>query len=236
MRKRISRFIILLWLLSSQLPHALAQGSAAQKVTAPSAADEGPFYRGTAVGVEIAGPISHYILGSDMISSEIQVQTNLKGRYLPVVEIGYGKADKLNDANDLHYKTSAPYFRIGMDYNMFHKKPWLPGYLAVGFRYGTTSFKYDVSGPSMTDPNYGGHITVPFRYEGLKSTASWLELVASIKVNIYRRFHMGWAVHYKSRIQVKETENTVPWYVPGFGKNAGSSFTLTYNLIYNLPF
>lgn len=235
MKKRISRYIFLLWLLSNQLLPALAQGAAAKKFAAPPT-DEGPFYRGTAIGVEIAGPISYYVLGSDMISSEIQVQSNLKGRYLPTLEIGYGKADKLNDANDLHYRTSAPYFRIGMDYNVFYKKPHLPGYLAVGLRYGTSSFKYDVSGPDMTDPNYGGAVTVPFRYEGIKSTASWIELVASVKVHIYKQFHMGWAVRYKSRIKVGETENTVPWYVPGFGKNASGNFTLTYNLMYNLPF
>lgn len=193
-------------------------------------------YQGTSIGVEIAGPINYFVLGSDMVSSEIQLQTNLKNRYFPTLEIGYGKADKLNDSNDLHYKTSAPYFRIGMDYNVFYKKTHLPGYLAVGLRYGSSSFNYDVNGPDMTDPNYGGQITVPFHYEGIKSSASWLEAVISIKVRIYQRFHMGWAVRYKVRIKADESENTVPWYIPGFGKNASSNFNLTYNLTYNLPF
>ena len=96
-----------------------------------------------------------YLLGGDILSSEIIVQTNLKNRFLPVVEIGYGKTDVINDANDMHYKTSAPYFRIGMDYNVFYQKPYLPGYLYVGLRYGMSSFTYDASGPDMTDPNYG---------------------------------------------------------------------------------
>lgn len=152
------------------------------------------------------------------------------------MEIGYGKTDVINDANDMHYKTSAPYFRIGMDYNVFYQKPYLPGYLYVGLRYGMSSFTYDASGPDMTDPNYGGHITVPFADLGVKSNASWLEGVVGIKVKIYKRFHMGWAVRYKMRMSVDSHENSNPWYVPGFGKNAGSSFNLTYNLIYNLPF
>ena len=147
-----------------------------------------------------------------------------------------GKTDVINDANDMHYKTSAPYFRIGMDYNVFYQKPYLPGYLYVGLRYGMSSFTYDASGPDMTDPNYGGHITVPFADLGVKSNASWLEGVVGIKVKIYKRFHMGWAVRYKMRMSVDSHENSNPWYVPGFGKNAGSSSNLTYNLIYNLPF
>ena len=196
---------------------------------------EVPLYQGTSVGVEIAG-LGSYLLGSDILSSEIAVQANFKNRFLPVVEVGYGKADAINDGNDLHYKTSAPYFRIGIDYNVFHKKTHLPGYLYAGLRYGMSSFSYDISGPDMTDPNYGGEITVPYSYSGIKSTASWVEAVVGLKVKIYKSFCMGWSVRYKKRISITEHDNSIPWYVPGFGKNAGSSFNLMYNLIYNLPF
>lgn len=99
-----------------------------------------------------------------------------------------------------------------------------------------SSFSYDVDGPSMTDPNYGGEISYPFAYSGMKSSASWLEGVFGLKVKIYKGFCMGWSVRYKMRMSVEGHDNSIPWYVPGFGKNAGSSFNLTYNLIYNLPF
>jgi hypothetical protein len=194
-----------------------------------------PLYQGTSIGVEIAG-LGSYLLGSDILNTEIAVQANLKNRFLPVIEVGYGKADAINDGNNLHYKTSAPYFRIGMDYNVFYKKTHLPGYLYVGLRYGMSSFSYDVDGPSMTDPNYGGEISYPFAYSGMKSSASWLEGVFGLKVKIYKGFCMGWSVRYKMRMSVEGHDNSIPWYVPGFGKNAGSSFNLTYNLIYNLPF
>ena len=153
-------------------------------------------YQGTCVGVEIAG-LGSYLLGSDILSSEIAVQANLKNRFLPVVEMGYGKADAINDGNDLHYKTSAPYFRIGMDYNVFYKKTHLPGYLYVGLRYGMSFFSYDVDGPSMTDPNYGGRNILSVCLSGMKSNASWLEGVFGLKVKIYKGFCMGWSVRYK---------------------------------------
>ncbi len=237
MRKKISASISLFLVLSSSLlflfpAPAWAQKKDKEQLKADYKAS--PFYQGSSIGVEIAG-IGGYLLGGDIMSSEILLQSNLKNRFLPTLEIGYGKTDAVNDANDMHYKTSAPYFRIGMDYNVFYLKPYLPGYLYVGLRYGMSSFTYDVSGPDMSDPNYGG-TTVPFSYSGMKSKASWLEGVVGIKVRIYKGFHMGWAVRYKMRMSIDNHENSVPWYVPGFGKNASSSFNLTYNLIYNLPF
>lgn len=209
--------------------------SGAQSPSTQDKEEKTPLYQGLSVGVEIAG-LGSYLLGSDILSSEIAIQANLKNRFMPILEVGYGKADAINEGNDLHYKTSSPYFRIGMDYNVFYKKSHLPGYLYAGLRYGMTSFSYDVSGPDMTDPNYGGEISYPYAYSGLKSKASWMEAVLGLKVKIYKGFCMGWSVRYKKRISVDNHENSVPWYVPGFGKNAGSSFNLMYNLIYNLPF
>ena len=237
MRKKISASISLFLVLSSSLLFLFPAPSWAQKKDKEQLKADykaSPFYQGSSIGVEIAG-IGGYLLGGDIMSSEILLQSNLKNRFLPTLEIGYGKTDVVNDANDMHYKTSAPYFRIGMDYNVFYLKPYLPGYLYVGLRYGMSSFTYNVSGPDMTDPNYGGTV-VPFSYTGLKSKAKWLEGVVGIKVRIYKGFHMGWAVRYKMRMSIDNHENSVPWYVPGFGKNASSSFNLTYNLIYNLPF
>lgn len=237
MRKKISASISLFLVLSSSLLFLFPAPAWAQKKDKELLKADykaSPFYQGSSIGVEIAG-IGGYLLGGDIMSSEILLQSNLKNRFLPTLEIGYGKTDAVNDATDMHYKTSAPYFRIGMDYNVFYLKPYLPGYLYVGLRYGMSSFTYDVSGPDMSDPNYGG-TTVPFSYSGMKSKASWLEGVVGIKVRIYKGFHMGWAVRYKMRMSIDNHENSVPWYVPGFGKNASSSFNLTYNLIYNLPF
>ena len=236
MKKKTSAYISLLLVLtsSSLLFPSPAWGQKKDKEQLKADYKASPLYQGSSIGIEVASAAG-YLLGGDILSSELLLQSNLKNRFLPTLEIGYGRTDVVNDANDMHYKTSAPYFRIGMDYNVFYLKPYLPGYLYVGLRYGMSSFTYDVSGPDMEDPNYGNTV-VPFSYSGMKSKASWLEGVVGIKVKIYKRFHMGWAVRYKMRMSVTEHENSTPWYVPGFGKNASSSFNLTYNLIYNLPF
>ncbi|WP_300724474.1 DUF6048 family protein [uncultured Bacteroides sp.] len=240
MKKKISKYISLLALLMSSFifcygtAYAQEQKPKNDKETLKKEYAKTPFYQGSSVGVEVAGVIGH-ALGSDPISSEVLLQCNLKNRFMPALEIGYAKMDVTNDDSEMHYNTSAPYFRVGMDYNVFYLKPYLPGYLYVGLRYGFSSFSYDVNGPDMKDPNYGD-ITIPYSYTGIKSKAQWAELVIGIKVKIFKGFCMGWSVRYKKRVSAENGENTEPWYIPGYGENNTSNFNLNYNLIYNLPF
>ena len=163
------------------------------------------------------------------------VEVNLKNRYVPVAEIGYGTTDTTDDGTNIHYKASAPYFRIGMNYNFFFKKPYLPGFLYGGIRYGFTSFSYDVDAPTMKDPTWG-FPEIPFSYDGIKTTVTWAELLAGIKVNVYKNFYMGWSLRYRIRMNIKKAEHTEPWYIPGFGKNNSTNLGVTYSLIYKLPF
>lgn len=193
-----------------------------------------PLYLGAFVGIDAYGPVGH-VLGSDFLSTEVSLEANLKNKYFPALEIGYGSTDTTDDETDIHFKTSAPYFRIGAGYNVFHKKPHLPGQFIVGARYGFSSFKYDVEGPAMTDPVWGD-TTIPLNYEGVKTNASWLEIVAALKTNVYKNLYLGLSVRYRSLLSVKKDGGIEPWYIPGYGKNKSTGIGITYSLIYKLPF
>lgn len=234
-KKRISIFIIGLLILSNWLGVSAVK---AQEVTnTPLNKEEWkamPLYQGSYVGFDIFG-LGSKLMGSDYFSSEISAEINLKNRYFPVVEIGYGQIDTTQEENDIHYKTAAPYFRIGGSYNVFYQKPYLPGQFLVGLRYGFSSFSYDVSAPSMTDPTWGAP-TLPFSYEGVKSNASWLEIVIGLKANIYKSIYMGLSLRYRSLMNAKAAKNSEPYYIPGYGKNKGTNIGITYSVVYNLPF
>lgn len=108
-----------------------------------------PLYNGLSVSVDLWGPGSK-LLGSDFFSSEVAVDVNLKNRFFPIVELGYGNTDTWSDKG-IHYKSGAPYFRIGMDYNALYKKKH--GHMIlVGLRYGVSSFKYDIASLAINDP------------------------------------------------------------------------------------
>lgn len=232
-KKRISTYIITLLTVSSLF--GLPVTAIAQEKKAKETENiQQPFYQGTMIGVDVSGLLGK-AFGSEYTSTEASIECNLLNKYFPVFELGYGSIDTVNEETDIHYKTSAPYFRIGAGYNIFSKKPYLPGKLLVGARLGFSSFSYDVEAPAMSDPVWG-ETTIPVSYEGVKSKASWLELVAEVRTNVYKNFHLGFSLRYKSLFSVKKSENSEPWYIPGYGKNKSSGFGITYNISYKLPF
>jgi hypothetical protein len=232
-RLQISTYIIVLLTLSNLL-EPLTANAQEKKVLTKEEWAQTPLYQGVMVGADVSG-LATKAFGSDMFSTEASVQLNLKNRFFPIVELGYGSIETTHEETDIFYKTSAPYFRIGMDYNVFYQKPYLPGYFTVGLRYGHSSFKYDIQAPDLTDPNWG-HTEVPFAYEGVKSNAGWLELVLGLKTQVYKSFYMGFSVRYRSRLSIAKNEHSEPYYVPGFGKNGSSNIGITYNIYYKLPF
>jgi hypothetical protein len=230
MRKIITIYIILLTisLLFPALP-VMAQKS---PQTDTKEEEKIPLYNGTSIGVDVFG-IGNKLFGGDFLSSEVSIDVNLKNRFFPVIEIGYGTTDATEDTYNIHYKSSAPYARIGLNYNTMAKKK-SDSFLYAGIRYGFSAFKYDVQAPPLYDPIWKGE--VPFGYDGVKSSAHWIELLVGIKVKIIKNFQMGWTLRYKARLSAKESLNTTPWYIPGYGSNKSGNFGATYNLIYKLPF
>ena len=206
---------------------------------------EFPLYNGLIVSADIYG-LGASVFGSDFLSSEIAVEANLKNRFFPVVEIGFGTTDAWSERGT-NYKSSAPYFRIGMNYNTMYKKG-NPNYLYVGVRYGFTSFSYDVISTPAIDPIFGGSMVNPsltdniwggsvaFDHRGLKASMGWLELVVGIRTKVYKDFYMGWSLRYKRSMNTSLSDFGDPWYVPGYGEYGSNRFGLTYSLIYKLPF
>lgn len=231
-KESISTYIIALLMASSlMLPTSL---HAQEKKIQTEEEQPQPLFQGIYVGADVFG-FMNQALGSDIMSTEASIEVHLKNRFFPVVEIGYGSIETTNDETDIYYKTSAPYFRVGLDYNVFYKKPHLPGFFTVGLRYGYSSFNYDIESPALVDPNWG-HTTIPFSYKGVESNASWAELVLGMKANVFNNFYMGFSIRYRSRLSVKKHENSEPNYIPGYGKGKSSNFGITYNLVYKLPF
>ncbi len=232
-RLSISTYFIALITLSS-LWLCPANLHAQKKVISTETNEETKFYQGISVGVDVFGFLNQ-ALGSDIMTTEASVEANLMNKFFPVLELGYGSIETTNDETDIFFKTSAPFFRVGLNYNVFHKKPHLPGYFTVGLRYGFSSFKYDVQAPELVDPNWG-HTHIPVTYNGMKTNASWAELVIGLRANVYKSLYMGFTARYRSRISMTEHENSEPYYIPGYGRGKPNNFGITYNIIYKLPF
>lgn len=187
--------------------------------------DSVPFLNGFAVSVDLVGPAQ--MLFGDYGQYEAALRVNLKDRYFPVVELGMGKADHVDDITNITYKTTAPYAKIGVDFNLLKNKHDIYR-LFAGVRYAFTSFKYDLSHPSMEDPVWGN--TAPYQADGVKCSCQWVEAVFGVDAKIWGPVHLGWSVRYRSRIAYNDGELGNSWYVPGFGKSGGSNIGGTFNI------
>ncbi|MBQ8501623.1 MAG: hypothetical protein IJ494_04870 [Bacteroides sp.] len=205
---------------------------------------EYPFFNGIYVGLDLWGPGSK-LLGSDAFSTEVSAYVDLKHRYLPVIELGYGKTDAWND-NGINYKSNSPYLRIGMDYNTLYKKAH--GHMIlVGLRYGISNPTYDIRSLGVDDPIYGGSYnpnieddiwggSVPYNHSGMKCTMHWLEFCVGLRAHVWKSLYMGWSLRLKYKLSASPDTYGDPWYVPGFGNYASNTMGVSYSIIYKLPF
>lgn len=187
-------------------------------------------------GISLSADLYGYIgtIFNDYASGEVAISANLGNRFFPVIEVGYGTTDTTDETTQIHYKSSAPYYRAGLNYNFLYKKERLHDYriYAIG-RYGYTKAKYDVTTPPATDPVWGG--TSSIELKDVEATCSWFELGAGIEAKIWKNISMGWSLRYKSLIKDGKGEKSQIWYIPGYGENKSGSFGGTYSIIYNIP-
>ena len=167
---------------------------------------------------------------SDYGELEGGVRVNLLNKYFPTLEVGMGLCDKTDDQTDAHFKASAPFAKIGCDYNFARQKA-SGNRIYGGLRLGYTSFKYDLDAPAINDP-YWSEQQMKLQYSNIKSNAMWVEALFGLETKIWRNFHMGWTARYKRCMKVKSADFGEPWYIPGYGKNQDHIFTGTFNLIY----
>lgn len=182
-------------------------------------------FRGFSVSADLVGPVMMAV--GDYGQYEAALHLNLKDKYFPVFELGYGRADHTEETTQLSYKTSAPYFRIGADFNVLKNKHDIYR-LFVGVRYAFTSFKYDLSSPGVNDPVWDG--VTPYEATDVKCNYHWLEAGLGVDVKLAGPLHLGWSLRYKQRLSADEGTLGKAWYVPGFGETGTSAFGALFNV------
>lgn len=242
-KQRILKFIFLSISLLIGNNLSIAQTTTTDKGNAPAQRQRGIQYvedasnantdtrtiQGYSIGVDLVGLVMYAV--GDYGQFEGNVRMNIKEKYFPTIEVGYGLCNSTNEETNLHYKTQAPYFRIGCDIN-FCKDKASKNRIFGGLRYAFTSNKYDLSAPDLIDPYWGQ--SVPFNYSNIKNTASWIELVFGLEAKIWKNFHMGWTARYCKRMRQTADAMGQAWYVPGFGKNDTHNFSGTFNLVFDI--
>ena len=156
---------------------------------------------------------------------------NLEGKYFPIFEAGFSTCNHTDETTKIHFKTNAPFFRIGCDYN-FARDIHAGGRILGGLRYGFSKFDYDTDAPDIIDPIWGDRL--PFAYKGLSGNTHWAEVVFGLEAKIWKIFRLGWNVRYRIRLKDKTSIIGNPWYVPGYGQNDTHALSGTFNIIFDI--
>ncbi|MBR2606549.1 MAG: hypothetical protein IKC70_01240 [Bacteroidaceae bacterium] len=191
-------------------------------------------FKGLYLSADILGYLGSFL--DDAKSGEIAIEANLGNRFFPTFEAGYASIDFIDENFGIHYKSAAPYFRAGLNYNFSYQKGKAPrpNYFYGALRFGCSKMTYDVSSPPIHDPVWGGE--VPFSHSDVSGFASWAELGVGVNAKIWKNLRMGWCIRYKARLNVINSEYTRVGYIPGFGKNRHTRFGATYSIIYEIPY
>ena len=189
-----------------------------------------PLLESVTVGVDLWDPAMR-LLGTDYGLIGFWGEVSLHNRYKPVFEFGLGQANITPDGMNYTYKSPmAPFFKIGVNYNMFYNNN--PKYqLLVGLRYGFSPFKYEITDATLSQDYWGDDVN--FSVPQQSSTAGYFEFCAGVRVGIWNNLALGWMVKYHSILHESKPAYGKPMYIPGFGKR-GTCFTASFSISYTL--
>lgn len=192
--------------------------------------DSVPMFRGFAVSADLLGIVQMQL--SDYGQYEGALRLNLHDQYFPIVELGYGRANHKDDVTThISYKTKAPYFRIGTDFNVLKNKH-TGNRVFVGLRYAYTNYKVTVDRPAFADPIWGWD--THYSVTDAPCYQHWAEVVFGIDAKVAGPLHLGWSVRYKRRLAHDDGIMGKTWYVPGYGTQNGSRLGGTFNVIIDI--
>lgn len=198
-------------------------------VTTVKSGPKYPAYNGVSVGINIFDPIM-MIAGQRRLSIDLHADVSIFNWFFPVVELGIGYANAWPEDNRCRIRTNPTlYGKLGFNYNFIYKSN--PDYqVFLGFRAGYSDFHFSVTniqaGSQYYDIDKGKNLYA------VHATCWYGQLVAGIKVKIYKRFSMGWTGRYGFKFRSRTSrEGVEPWFIPGYG---AGPMTATYSLIFTI--
>lgn len=148
--------------------------------------------------------------------------------YYLVTDLGFTRFNRT--AAGYHYTGNGYFQRFGFDYNI------LPGEEVIffGLRYGYSlmvdrledikienPYWETINPPSMATRTISGH---------------WGEIVAGVKVSLWKNIYIGFTGRYKGRFKINYSD-IPPYQLPGYGQaDKDAQFGINYYIFYKIPF
>lgn len=220
--------------ISSLILFAFSVGTTVAQKQKKAEKDLTPLFNGLTIQGDIASAVSSLISGGETYTYEASTQVDLKHKLFPVLELGYGGANKTsNDA--INYKANGLYGRIGVDINLLSpKKDEKPttNLLLAGVRLGMSSFPYSISNAIVKDDYWNE--TQIMNYPNQNATKVWYEIALGVRVEVTKSVFMGWTVRSRNLLSQNASGGVAPWFIPGYGNNTDNNWGFNYVIGYKL--
>lgn len=150
-----------------------------------------------------------------------------------------GNENKTTDDSRLNFTTKGSYIKVGFDYNGYQNWLDMENIISVGLRYGASTFSQELNSYKTYNPNpYFGEVpslTSGEKFSGL--TASWIEVVAGVKVKVINNIFVGFSLRLNRLISNHKPANFDNLYIPGFNRTYNGDFGvgLNYTITYFVP-
>lgn len=145
----------------------------------------------------------------------------------------YGRSarnEMLVNAGD--YSNEGSYWRAGLDVNILKRDPDR-NMLFFGLRYARSSFS-DRANITLNDPFFG---TQQFVLSNPQATAVWSEMVAGLRVKVWKEFWMGFTSRLKMGLSIRGNSELGSYDVPGYGTvSSGYTWGFNYQVFWRIPF
>lgn len=141
----------------------------------------------------------------------------------------WGKNETLVNGGD--YQNDGTYWRAGLDISILKKDPDR-NMLFFGLRYARSSYSEQIN-LTVNDPYFG---TQQYALSNPNASAAWGEMVAGLRVKVWKEFWMGFTSRLKMALAVRGNGELSTYDVPGYGVvGGGSTWGFNYQLFWRIP-
>jgi len=191
---------------------------------------------GVRVGVDLY-KLTRGLYDKNYNGMELVGDYRLTKKYFLAAEIG--NENKTTEDARLNTTAQGSYLKVGFDYNGYENWLNMENIISVGLRYGVSTSSQQLNTYKIYNPNpYWGEtpwLTSVEKFNGL--TASWIEVVAGIKVKVINNIFVGFSLQVKTLVSNHKPANFDNLYIPGFNRTYNGSFGagFNYTVTYFLP-
>ncbi len=190
---------------------------------------------GLRVGVDLS-KLARTVFDNDYTGFMVEGDLRVYDNYYVAAEIGNEKLPFEED--NIKISSSGSFVKLGANYNAYENWEGMQNIIFVGIRYGFATFKQDLEEYNIyyTNNYFGDDIRTGEEVSGL--TASWIELITGLKVEVLNNLYLSANVQLKRRLSQSTPDDFDNLSIPGFGRTFDDSefgIGYGYSISYLIP-